>query len=73
MPAVLSLVNILMPRVPRDLSHERNSRQHSADSVDLSTAPMTARQPSSLTPMATIMATFPWEHLQLLFKWISPT
>ena len=54
----MSPVNILTPRSPRDLSHERNSRQHSEDSVKPSAAPMTSRYPSSLTPMATITATF---------------
>ena len=43
MPAALSPVNILTPRRPRDLSHDRNSRQHSADSVKPSAAPMTSR------------------------------
>ena len=32
-PAALSPVNMRTPRSPRDLSHERNSRQHSEDSV----------------------------------------
>ena len=43
MPAALSPVNILTPRRPRDFSHERNSRQHSVDSVNPSAAPMTSR------------------------------
>ena len=43
MPAALSPVNILTPRSPRDFSHERNSRQHSADSVKPSAAPITSR------------------------------
>ena len=58
MPAALSPASILTPRRPRDSSHDRNSRQHSADSVKPSAAPMTSRQPSSLTPIATIAATF---------------
>ena len=58
MPAALSQASILTPRSPRDLGRERNSRQHSADSVKPSAAPMTSQYPSSLTPMATITATF---------------
>ena len=58
MPAALSPVNIFTPRRPLDLSHERNSRQHSVDSVKPSAAPMTSRQPSSFAPMATVTATF---------------
>ena len=42
-PAVPAPVNILTPRSPRDFSHERNSRQHSADSVKPSAAPITSR------------------------------
>lgn len=34
MPAALSPVNMRTPRSPRDLSHERNSRQRSEDSVN---------------------------------------
>ena len=43
MPAALSPVNVRTPRRPRDLGHERNSRQHSADSARPSAAPMTSR------------------------------
>ena len=57
-PAALSPVNMRTPRVPRDLSHEENSRQHSEDSVKPSAAPMTSRYPLSSAPMATITATF---------------
>ena len=58
MPATSSPVNIHTPRRPRDLSHDRNSRQHSEDSARPSAAPITSRQPSSSAPMATITATF---------------
>ena len=58
MPAALSPVNMRTPRSPRDFSQLRKSRQHSADSVKPSAAPMTSRKPSSFTPMATITATF---------------
>ena len=61
------------PRSPRDLSHERNSRQHSADSVKPSAAPMTSRYPSSLTPMATITATFSYEPPHDLLRYIPST
>ena len=37
------VLNMRTPRSPRDLSQERNSRQHSADSVNPSAAPMTSR------------------------------
>ena len=43
MLAALSPANIFMPRRPRDFSRERNSRQHSEDSVKPSAAPMTSR------------------------------
>ena len=43
MPAALSPANVRTPRSPRDLSHERNSRQHSDDSASPSAAPMASR------------------------------
>lgn len=58
MPAALSPVNMRTPRSPRDFSHDRKSRQHSADSVKPSAHSITSRQPSSFTPMATMTATF---------------
>lgn len=61
MPAALSPVNMRTPRRPRELSHERNSLQHSEDSVKPSAAPMASRHPSPLTPIFTITATFSYE------------
>ena len=58
MPAALSPVNMRTSRRPRDFSHDRKSRQHSDDPVKPSAQPMTSRQPSSFTPIATITATF---------------
>ena len=68
MPAALSPTNMRTPRSPRGLSHDRKSRQHSADSVKPSAAPMISRYPSSLTPMATITATFSKLPPQDLFR-----
>ena len=56
MPTALSPANTMTPRTPRDLNYDRNSRQHSEDSAKPSATPITARQPSSLTPIATIAA-----------------
>ena len=43
MVATLSSVTSRTPESPRPFSHERNSRQHSADSVSPSAAPITSQ------------------------------
>lgn len=57
-PAALSPTNMRTPRSPRDLSHDRKSRQHSLDSAKPSAQPTTSRYPSSFTPIAAMTATF---------------
>ena len=43
MPTALSPVNMRTPRRPRDFSHDKKSRKHSADSVEPSAHPIHAR------------------------------